>query len=59
MTVYEKATAEVVMFEVNDVISTSGGKEIEIWECAGGTNGYNTGSTSKECLGGNNIIFKG
>lgn len=49
MTVYEKATAEVVMFEVNDVISTSGGKEIEIWECAGGTNGYNTGSTSKEC----------
>lgn len=56
MTVYEKATAEVVMFEVNDVISTSGGKEIEIWECASGSNGNNTGSTSKECINGGGII---
>lgn len=51
MTVYEKATAEVVMFEVNDVISTSGGKEIEIWGCDQ-YGGSQTGSTSKECYYG-------
>ena len=49
MTVYEKATAEVVMFEVNDVISTSGGKEIIVFDCIPGPNGSQTGSTSKEC----------
>lgn len=58
MTVYEKATAEVVMFEVNDVISTSGGKEIDIIECTA-AGGSQTGSTSKECLNGGSIIFKG
>lgn len=57
MTVYEKATAEVVMFEVNDVISTSGGKEIDVWDCIPGPNGTHIGSTDKECYyGGGSIV---
>lgn len=56
MTVYEKATAEVVMFEVNDVISTSGGKEIDIIECTA-AGGSHIGSTDKECYyGGGSIV---
>lgn len=48
MTVYEKASAEIVMFEVNDVISTSGGKEIDVYECDAGGDGFFTGTTDKE-----------
>ena len=56
MTVYEKASAEIVMFEVNDVISTSGGKEIDVIECTG-AGGSLIGTTDKECIRGNNGIF--
>lgn len=55
MTVYEKASAEVVMFEVNDVISTSGGKEIDIYDCTAAGGSF-TGTTDKECYYGNSSI---
>lgn len=56
MTVYEKASAEIVMFEVNDVISTSSGdKEIDVIEC-NGAGGSHIGTTDKACVHGNNRI---
>lgn len=56
MTVYEKASAEIVMFEVNDVISTSGGKEIAVYECDTGGNGSFTGTTDKDGVYGYSSI---
>lgn len=55
MKVYEKARAEMVLFDNSDVITTSGEKEIGVWECTGNDGGF-VGTTDKSCVSGNGAV---